>query len=109
MKAFSKAAIVLGILVLPFSLPVGYAVGQAARSVSGKIQTTITFVNNSNETRKVHWMDSNSKRKLCQVLSPGQSFQQQTYLTHAWLITDERDNKLSIHYPDSIPRIIHLQ
>jgi putative Ig domain-containing protein/galactose oxidase-like protein/Kelch motif protein len=49
----------------------------------------IPFVNNSaNLTFQIFWLDYNGNRVLYTTLGPGQSFIQQTFLTHPWVIAD---------------------
>jgi hypothetical protein len=50
----------------------------------------IQFVNNSASglSFQVFWLDFNGNRVLYNTLSPGQSFIQQTFLTHPWVIAD---------------------
>jgi len=51
--------------------------------------TAVRFVNNSaNLTFQVFWLDYNGNRVLYATLGPGQSFIQQTFLTHPWVIAD---------------------
>jgi WD40 repeat protein len=51
--------------------------------------TAVRFVNNSaSVTFQVFWLDYNGNRVLYATLGPGQSFVQQTFLTHPWVIAD---------------------
>jgi hypothetical protein len=51
--------------------------------------TAVRFVNNSGTlTFQVFWLDYNGNRVLYATLAPGQSFVQQTFLTHPWVIAD---------------------
>jgi hypothetical protein len=51
--------------------------------------TAVRFVNNSASlTFQVFWLDYNGNRVLYATLGPGQSFIQQTFLTHPWVIAD---------------------
>jgi C-terminal processing protease CtpA/Prc len=80
-----------------------------AHSQASQIQTAITFSNGSGQVRKVYWLDYNGERVLYRELQPGESYEQQTYLTHPWLITDAQGNGLAVYYPDSVPRVIQLK
>jgi len=63
----------------------GHIKSVAAFSTPAAIQ----FVNNSaNLTFQVFWLDYNGNRVLYATLVPGQSFIQQTFLTHPWVIAD---------------------
>lgn len=59
------------------------------KSITGATPTTVRFVNASiTTTFRVFWLDYNGNRVLYATLSPGQSFVQQTFLTHPWVIAD---------------------
>ncbi len=63
----------------------GHIKSVAAFSTPAAIQ----FVNSSPTlTFQVFWLDYNGNRVLYATLSPGQSFVQQTFLTHPWVIAD---------------------
>lgn len=63
----------------------GHIKSVAAFSTPAAIQ----FVNNSATlTFQVFWLDYNGNRVLYATLSPGQSYVQQTFLTHPWVIAD---------------------
>jgi len=63
----------------------GHIKSVAAFSTPGAIR----FVNNSPTlTFQVFWLDYNGNRGLYATLGPGQSFVQQTFLTHPWVIAD---------------------
>jgi von Hippel-Lindau disease tumor supressor len=79
------------------------------RSVNGNLSTNIKFVNNRQETVKVQWLDYRGKRKFYKTLSPNEQYDQQTYLTHPWLITDTNNNSLYLFFPDAQPRTIEIQ
>ena len=57
--------------------------------VPASTQTSINFVNNSGQPRKVIWLDYNGVRVLYARLSADQSFVQGTYLTHPWIIATD--------------------
>jgi len=48
--------------------------------------TSINFVNNSGQPRKIIWLDYSGNRVLYNTLSGGTSYVQGTYLTHPWVI-----------------------
>ncbi len=52
------------------------------KSVTGDVAATIEFVNASGKTVKVYWLDYDGRRKLYQTLAAGDSYEQQTFLTH---------------------------
>ena len=60
------------------------------RSLNGNTKTTITFraVGENDETQfKIYWLDYNGRRVFYKRLFAGDSYRQQTYLTHPWLVT----------------------
>jgi C-terminal processing protease CtpA/Prc len=80
-----------------------------AYSRQSQIQTAITFLNGSGQVRRVYWLDYSGERVFYRELQPGESYEQQTFLTHPWLITDAQGNGLAVYYPDSAPRVIQLK
>lgn len=60
------------------------------RSLSGDTPTTIRFevIGENDETQfKIYWLDYQGRRKFYKHLFAGQSYTQQTYMTHPWLVT----------------------
>ena len=78
------------------------------KSINSDVSTEMTFTNKSGKTVKVYWLDFNGERKLYNTLEEKESYLQQTYLTHPWLITDEKDNAWHVYYPDAQPRTIEI-
>ncbi len=117
MKVFVQIEKIIFFSIL-FFLPTGLVSAQrlheaekskAARTVINNYKTTIEFRNESNKTIKVYWLDEQGRRKFSVTLAPKQSHVFETYLSEPWLITDERDNALSLYYPDAQPRVIYLR
>lgn len=77
-----------------------------ARSIKSEVETSIEFVNNSQQTIKVFWLNLEGKRELLHVLLPGDRETQKTFLNHPWLLTDQKDNALGIYYPDTDKRVV---
>lgn len=82
---------------------------KTARTVASNFKTTIEFRNESDKTIKVYWLDENGSRKFAVTLAPKQNNEVQTYLSQPWIVTDERDNALSLYYPDAQPRVINFR
>lgn len=80
-----------------------------ARTVASNFKTTIEFRNESGKTIKVYWLDEAGDRNFAVTLAPVQNDEIQTYLSQPWLITDERDNAISLYYPDAQPRVVFLR
>lgn len=80
-----------------------------ARSVKSETEAVLRFQNHSAQTIKIYWLNFAGKRVLFNTLRRGQSYEQKTFLTHPWLITDEQDNALELHFPAAQPRTIVRQ
>jgi von Hippel-Lindau disease tumor supressor len=78
------------------------------KSVSHDVEATLKFVNKSGKTVKVYWLDYEGDRKLYQTLQDGESYDQPTYLTHPWVITDENDDAWYVYFPDAQPRSVEI-
>ncbi len=104
------------LVLFSIALPISGAIAQnkhpaeqkGLASINGYFSTSIRFVNNSNRSVKVYWLDYKGKRQLYNKLNTNRSYKQQTYLTHPWLITDIQDNALYIFFPDAQPRTIEI-
>lgn len=77
-------------------------------SIHANIPTSIRFENKSGKTVKIYWLDYSGNRKLYKVLEKDQVHDQQTYVTHPWLITGDDDRALQICFPDSQARTVIL-
>jgi len=93
-------------------LPVGTFLNNAEdntiQSINGIIKTSIEFINKSGQPIKVYWLDYEGKRKLYAQLKAEDSYIQQTYVTHPWLITDADDNAWDVYFPEAQPRIVEI-
>lgn len=77
------------------------------RSLDSRKNTTIRFINKSNEVRKIYWLDYTGNKVHYKTLYPDDSYFQNTFMTHPWLITDVNGKELSVHYPkESISDVI---
>jgi von Hippel-Lindau disease tumor supressor len=77
-------------------------------SIHANIPTSIRFENKSGKTIKIFWLDYSGNRKLYKVLEKDQAHNQQTYVTHPWLIAGDDDRAMQIYFPDSQPRTVIL-
>ena len=75
-------------------------------SIHANIPTSIRFENKSGKIVKIYWLDYSGNRKLYKVLEKDQVHNQQTYVTHPWLITGDDDRAMQIYFPDSQSRTI---
>jgi uncharacterized protein (TIGR03067 family) len=78
-------------------------------SGEGEIASPIAFQNNSSSVRKVYWIDKKGERQLFRELKPGESYEQGTFLSHPWVVTDADGNALGIYYPDGQKRTVTLE
>jgi hypothetical protein len=45
---------------------------------------------------------------LYQTLEDDESYEQDTFLTHPWVITDADDNAWYVYFPDAQPRTVEI-
>lgn len=60
----------------------------ASCSLNSDTPITILFVNNTRRTVSVYWKDFQCGEVLYHTLEPGQSYVQETYATHPWVVRD---------------------
>ena len=73
------------------------------RSVISQAGTAIDFVNRRNTTVVVDWLNYRGARVHYAVLKPGQTYRQETFVGHPWVVTDLRGRALTIVLPASQP------
>lgn len=66
------------------------------RSEESKTAAKLVFSNQSKSDRRITWIDFRGKEQKSIVLKPGDENIQQTFLTHPWLIRDERGKCLLV-------------
>ncbi len=85
------ATLFFSTILLFLSLPA--TIGQEPRcSRTGDVAATLTFVNRTNRTVDVYWIDYECKEQLWFTLAPGQRINQDTFVTHVWLVRDTRSD-----------------
>lgn len=62
----------------------------SSRSQKSNTPTTVNFVNSSGDPVDLCWVNYDGARVLYKHLGPGESSVQQTYVTHPWVIYDDR-------------------
>ena len=67
------------------------------RSLDGNQPGQIVFRNTSQSTVVVHWIDYNGGERAYARLEPGQILEQQTYVSHAWLVRSASGQCLGIY------------
>ena len=74
------------------------------RSIEGIVPASIRFVNQTAGPVKVYWIDYEGHRVLYnEALGAEQSYDQQTWLTHPWVVTDATGTCLGIWLPSAAP------
>ncbi|MBT9546279.1 MAG: hypothetical protein IV090_12895 [Candidatus Sericytochromatia bacterium] len=63
--------------------------------------TYVMFKNKTESDISVYWLNAQGKRQLYKKLSAGQSHNQQTFVTHPWLIANAQDACVGIYTPES--------
>lgn len=63
--------------------------------------TYVRFTNNSAGRITVYWLNTLGRRVEYRKLAKGESYEQQTFVTHPWLITGEQGQCLGIYTPES--------
>jgi von Hippel-Lindau disease tumor supressor len=76
------------------------------KSETGNVKTRMIFVNRSKQPVKVYWLDYRGQRVFYKKLKPSESYTQDTYMTHPWLITDLHDNAWDVYMPTVRPRTV---
>ena len=72
---------------------------RGARSLSGTEATKIFFNNQASERVRVYWVDYEGRRKFYSEVEPGDSYTQDTYMTHPWVVTDTREHCIMLFRP----------
>lgn len=60
-----------------------------ARSGQSDQATTIRFVNDSGADKVVYWLNFDGLRVFYARLAPGESYDQQTFVSHPWVVTSD--------------------
>jgi hypothetical protein len=81
---------------------------KAVKSLSSDTKAQITFVNKSGQRINVYWLDFSGHRVLYKMLEAGESYDQQTFLTHPWLVTDSGDNAWNIFLAGTQPTVVEI-
>jgi len=82
---------------------------QSSRSLNSDTPALITFVNRSDQSVNVYWLDFGGNRQLYKTLEAGGAYKQQTFLTHPWLVTDANAQPWNVYMPEPRPRTVYLQ
>ncbi|MFC8847719.1 MULTISPECIES: hypothetical protein [unclassified Micromonospora] len=74
------------------------------RSTSGGRSTYVDFVNARRERVVVYWLDWDGRRRQYRTLGPGESYRQQTYVGHPWVVANDRGWALACFQPEAETR-----
>jgi hypothetical protein len=66
---------------------VGCATESGLRAIDEKTMTEVTFFNQSPAPIRTYRLDGQGNRKFGAEIRPGDSYVQQTYVTHPWVVT----------------------
>jgi hypothetical protein len=71
------------------------------KSKESSTSITIKFINQTAESRTAMWVDFKGQPVQYFTIGPGQSFSQQTFLTHPWFFTDGPGNCIEAMLPSA--------
>lgn len=86
---------------------VGCAVEGNLRSIEDATLTEVIFFNQSPAPIRTYWLDHQGNRKFGSEIRPGDSFVQQTYVTHPWVVTRSSAKAcIAIYQPEATSAIV---
>ena len=89
---------------------VGCAQENSLRSLEGATSTNIIFVNQSEITIRTYWLNYEGRRVFYAEVPPGKNYVQQTYVTHPWVITNNRSGDcVAIYEPLPFDSIVVIR
>jgi uncharacterized protein (TIGR03067 family) len=78
------------------------------KSSNANFKTLIRFLNLSKQPIKVYWLNYEGDRRLEGTVQDGDSMVEETFLTHPFLVTDEKDKPWYVYFPDAQPRTVEI-
>lgn len=85
---------------------VGCAGEGGLRSIEDMKSTEVIFFNQSPQTIRTYWLDHQGNRKFGSEIRPGDSYVQQTYVTHPWVVTSAAKVCMAIYQPEASSAIV---
>lgn len=85
---------------------VGCAGESGLRSIEDAKLTEVIFFNQSPKPIRTYWLDHQGNRKFGSEIRPGDSFVQQTYVTHPWVVTSTAKACMAIFQPEASSAIV---
>lgn len=78
------------------------------RSLDSQTSTNIRFINRKAFRVKVYWIDFTGKRQHYFDLESDEVRDQQTFVSHPWLVTEAGDNQpcINVFFPNEKPGIV---
>jgi hypothetical protein len=73
----------------------------ALRSVRGSSPIHVVFVNETDSPKSIFWLNYEGKPEFWRRIGPGESFPQDTYMTHPWMVQDEAGQCVGVYLPTS--------
>ena len=80
---------------------VGCAGEGGLRSISEATLTEVIFFNQSPAPIRTYWLDHQGNRQFGSEIRPGDSYVQQTYVTHPWVVTSTTKACKAIFQPEA--------
>jgi hypothetical protein len=89
--------------------PVSYSYCTSGQHSSvAAVPTAMNFVNHTGWTVNVYWLDYSGTPVLYKNLGGWQSFYQDTYVTHPWLLVRSDGYCIGVFYPSSFPTTVDI-
>jgi hypothetical protein len=86
---------------------VGCAGESGLRSIDDTTVTEVIFFNQSPAPIRTYWLDHEGNRKFGSEIRPGDSYVQQTYVTHPWVVTKSSAKScVAIFQPEASASIV---
>jgi hypothetical protein len=85
---------------------IGCAGESGLRSIEDTTSTEVIFFNQSPTTIRTYWLDHQGNRQFKSEIRPGDSFVQQTYVTHPWVVTSAAKACMAIFQPEASSAIV---
>ncbi len=73
------------------------------RSSGSGRATQVAFVNARGERVTVSWLNEDGRRVEYQVLNPGETYTQQTYVGHPWVVSTADGEAVAVFQPAATP------
>jgi hypothetical protein len=85
---------------------VGCAGESTLRSIDETMMTEVTFFNQSPAPIRTYRLDHQGNRQFGSEIRPGDSYVQQTYVTHPWVVTSAAKACMAIFQPEAVSAIV---